>query len=163
MYAKSNGSRADPRPRAATAASAQSTSHPALMRRLDRLAAIMDDRFRIPFTNLRFGMDSVVGLVPGVGDAATTAVSALIVHQAWQAGVPQTLLARMAGNVAIDAVLGAIPLAGDLFDFSFKANRRNVWLLRQHFATLAAPRGKGLFRTNGARPAAAAASEKVSA
>jgi uncharacterized protein DUF4112 len=96
------------------------------------LARLMDDNFRIPGTTFRFGWDSVLGLFPGLGDVLTGAVSLLIVHHAWQTGAPKLTLARMLANVGIDFVAGAVPFLGDLFDFAFKANRRNARLLEQH-------------------------------
>src|SRR5699024_5454147 len=88
--------------------------------------------FRIPGTRVRFGFDSLLGLVPGIGDAATTLPAAYIVYRAHGLGVPWSTLARMGGNVAVDLFIGAIPVLGDIFDVGFKANRRNVALLRRH-------------------------------
>lgn len=100
--------------------------------RLDALANRMDRAFRIPFTHIRFGWDSVVGLVPGVGDTAALIPSLYILHQAHDMGAPKPLLARMAGNIGIDWVVGLMPLVGDLLDIGVKSNTRNVALLRQH-------------------------------
>jgi len=100
--------------------------------RLEALSHLLDDAFRVPGTRLRFGLDGLLGLVPGVGDAATGALSAYLVLGAWRLGVPGGVLARMIANVAIDTVLGTIPVLGDLLDFGFKANRRNMALLRRH-------------------------------
>jgi len=96
------------------------------------IAGLMDDRFVIPGTGLRFGLDSIVGLFPGFGDVITTAISLLIVHHAWQSGASKFTLARMLGNVGIDFVVGVVPVFGDLFDFVFKANRKNMRLLEAH-------------------------------
>jgi hypothetical protein len=96
------------------------------------LAQMMDSNFRIPGTPLRFGWDSVLGLFPGVGDVLTSAISLLILHHAWETKAPAHVLARMMGNVAIDFVLGIVPVVGDLFDFVFKANRKNALLLERH-------------------------------
>jgi hypothetical protein len=90
------------------------------------IAGMMDDQFRIPGTPLRFGWDSVLGLFPGIGDVLTSAVSLLIVHHAWQTKASPLTMTRMLGNVGIDFVVGAIPFVGDLFDFAFKANRKNA-------------------------------------
>lgn len=98
---------------------------------LDRLAWWLDERFRIPGTNVRVGLDGLIGLIPGIGDTATTLVSAWIVYRAWRMGVPRTVLTRMAANVAVDYVAGTIPLVGDVFDVAFKANRRNIALLQR--------------------------------
>lgn len=103
------------------------------LHRIERAADWLDARFRLPGTRLRFGLDGLLGLVPGVGDAAGLAASAWIVATAREAGAPWGLVARMALNIAVDAVVGAVPLVGDLFDFGFKANRRNAALLRRHF------------------------------
>jgi hypothetical protein len=100
--------------------------------RLRRLAYLLDDRFRIPGTRYRIGLDGLVGLVPGIGDGVTTLVALYIVLEARRLGVPPTKLGRMAINVGIDAVLGAVPLVGDLFDVAWKANRRNLALLLDH-------------------------------
>ena len=102
------------------------------IRRLARLAHWMDSRFRIPGTNVRFGLDSIVGLLPGVGDGATTIPAAYLIIRAHQLGVPRPLLLRMTLNVATDLVLGAVPIVGDLVDVGFKANLRNVDLLKRH-------------------------------
>ena len=101
---------------------------------LDRLARLLDGQWRIPGTSIRFGVDALVGLIPGIGDAATGVVSAYIVYRAWRMGVPTGLLALMALNIGLDTVLGSIPLAGSVFDVFFRANQRNMWLLRRHFA-----------------------------
>jgi len=102
------------------------------LRALERLARLMDDRFRVPGTNYRIGLDGFLGLVPGVGDVAGAVVSLYIVHQARRHGASRWLQSRMLGNVALDLVVGTIPLVGDLFDFGFKANRRNMELLARH-------------------------------
>ena len=101
------------------------------LRRLDRLASVLDTCIPVPFLRTRIGIDGLIGVVPGVGDAATGAVSLYIVAEAWRLGVPATTILRMLGNVAVDTVIGVIPLFGDLFDLAYKANRRNVELLRR--------------------------------
>jgi Domain of unknown function (DUF4112) len=105
------------------------------------LARTLDDRFAIPGTSIRFGWDSVLGFVPGLGDALTTALALVIVHHAWQSGASKLLLARMLGNVAADFAVGVVPVLGDVFDFVFKASRRNVRLLEQHLDSKASTRG----------------------
>ncbi|MEH3146877.1 MAG: DUF4112 domain-containing protein [Methylobacterium frigidaeris] len=102
-----------------------------VLARLELLAHILDTAFVLP-GNRRIGLDALVGLIPVVGDLVTTAVSSYIIWEARRLNVPRTLIARMAANVAIDGVVGAVPLVGDLFDAAFKANRRNVRLLRRH-------------------------------
>lgn len=101
------------------------------LRRLDSLSFLLDNAIRIPGTNARFGMDAVIGLVPGFGDAAGSLMSAYIVVQAARLGAPVPSLMRMLLNVGVEAVVGAVPFAGDLFDAAFKANARNVALLRR--------------------------------
>ena len=102
------------------------------LRRLDRFAHLSDNAYRIPFIGRRIGLDGIVGLVPGIGDAVTALAALYPLVEAWRLGVPATLLVRMLGNIGCDSILGAVPIAGDLFDFAFKANRRNVALLRRH-------------------------------
>ena len=100
--------------------------------RIESLASLLDTACIIPGTNLRFGFDAVVGLVPGIGDALTTALSLWLVKEARALGAPAHLIARMLGNIAIDGVAGAMPLLGDAFDLVWKSNRRNLYLLRRH-------------------------------
>ena len=107
-------------------------SHEERLAQVQWLARMMDDRFAVPGTRLRFGWESIIGVFPGLGDALTSIISLIIVHHAWQTGASRFTLARMLGNVAADFVIGAIPFVGDLFDFAFKANRRNARLLEQH-------------------------------
>jgi Domain of unknown function (DUF4112) len=107
-------------------------SHAERLAQVRWLARMLDDSFGIPGTRIRFGWDSVLGLFPGFGDVLTSALSLVIVHHAWQTGASKLTLARMLGNVAADFAIGAIPFLGDLFDFAFKANRRNARLLEQH-------------------------------
>jgi hypothetical protein len=102
------------------------------IRRLEKLADWLDSRFIIPGTNVRFGLDSVLGLIPGLGDTVTALPAIYVVMAAQKLGVSRFVLMRMIGNVGVDMLLGAIPLLGDLFDVGFKANRRNVALLRRH-------------------------------
>ncbi len=109
--------------------------HEAELRRLETLADWLDSRFRLPGTNFRFGLDGLLGLVPGVGDTVTGAAGAYVIVTAYRLGAPTPLLARMGANTAIDWIVGSIPLVGDLLDFGFKANRRNTALLRRHLET----------------------------
>lgn len=104
------------------------------LKQLDWLAELMDDRFRVPGTNIRFGLDSLVGLAPGIGDSVSSLVSAAIVLEVWRKGVPAHVVMRMCGNIALDFVLGSVPLVGDMFDVAWKANRRNLQLARKHIA-----------------------------
>jgi hypothetical protein len=93
------------------------------------LARVLDEAVRIPGTNIRIGLDALLGLLPGGGDVAGGVFSGLIILQAARAGAPAPVLGRMLANVAIDVVVGAIPLLGDLFDVAWRANTRNVRLL----------------------------------
>ena len=111
-------------------------------RRLERLATALDSAFVVPGLGFRFGADSLLGLVPGVGDAFALGLSGWLILEARRIGAPRTMLARMAGNVAVDALFGTVPVVGDVFDVFFKANRRNVTLVRGHIAELRAARAK---------------------
>ncbi len=102
------------------------------MMRLDALATVMDSAITIPGTNVTMGLDALLGLLPVVGDAIAGVISSYIIWEARRIGAPKFLLARMAGNVAIDTVIGSIPFAGDIFDVAFKSNRKNVALLQRH-------------------------------
>jgi hypothetical protein len=94
---------------------------------------LLDDAFRIPGTRIRFGLDSILGAVlPGAGDALTAVGSVSLLLLALKQRVPTGILVRMLFNIAIDAILGAIPVLGDLFDVAYKANRRNLQLLESH-------------------------------
>jgi hypothetical protein len=101
------------------------------LRRLDSLGYLLDNSIRVPGTSFRFGADALIGLVPGLGDAAGSLMSAYIVVQAARLGAPASSLVRMLLNVGIEALVGAIPFAGDLFDAVFKANLRNLALLHR--------------------------------
>lgn len=103
----------------------------ASLARLETLAHFMDTAFVIPGINRRVGFDALIGLVPVIGDVAGMVISSFIVYEAKRLGAPRWLVARMGLNVAFDGLLGVVPLAGDLFDAAFKANRRNVRLLRR--------------------------------
>lgn len=104
----------------------------AALDRLERFARLMDTAIRVPGTGVRIGLDSVIGLVPGIGDAISAVFAMWIVAEAARLGVPKRKLARMMANVLIDAGVGAIPIAGDLFDVAFRANARNFEILREH-------------------------------
>ncbi|MGQ4274239.1 DUF4112 domain-containing protein [Terrihabitans sp. B22-R8] len=104
----------------------------ARLARLDRLARLMDSAFAIPGTRIRFGADSVIGLAPGVGDLIAQGVAAYIVYEAYQMGVPKHKLLRMGGNVLVDLVFGSVPLFGDVFDVFWRANNRNMRIVRDH-------------------------------
>jgi nitrate reductase NapE component len=100
-------------------------------RSLDQLSGWMDGLFRIPGTGWRFGLDALVGLIPGVGDMATTAVSFYVLAAGVRYRVPKVTLLRMGLNIAVDYLAGSIPIVGDLFDAAWKSNQRNVQLIRE--------------------------------
>jgi Domain of unknown function (DUF4112) len=102
------------------------------LQRVARLAYWLDDRFRIPGTRRRIGLDGLLGLIPGIGDTATALLASYIVLEAARLGVPRNMIARMLANVGLDYLLGLVPLVGDLADFAWKANRRNARMLRDH-------------------------------
>lgn len=96
------------------------------------IARLMDTVFTVPGTNVRFGLDAIIGLFPGVGDAAGALISTVLIAQAARQGVPKVIVFRMAGNVFINSLLGAIPIFGDVFSVFFKSNVKNYDLLRKH-------------------------------
>jgi Domain of unknown function (DUF4112) len=96
------------------------------------IARLMDSAFVIPGTNIRFGLDPIIGLLPGIGDGATALTSLMLFLKAAGQGVPKIVLARMALNIVLNTSLGAVPVAGDAFSFWFKSNDRNYDLLRKH-------------------------------
>jgi len=102
------------------------------LRRVRAVAILLDEAIRVPGTNLRFGIDPLVGLVPGLGDLLGGAASAYIVLEAARAGAPASVLLRMAMNVGIDTIVGGLPVLGDAFDFAWKSNTRNARLLARH-------------------------------
>ena len=94
---------------------------------------LLDDRFRIPGTDVRFGLDPIIGILfPGIGDAVTGTGSIGLLTLAVRRGVPRVVLWRMVLNILIDMLFGSLPIVGDIFDVAFKANRRNLELIRQH-------------------------------
>lgn len=109
-----------------------STPKPSSARELERLAHWLDSVFEIPGIRLRFGIDALLGLLPGVGDTASALASIYILQAADKFGVSRITLARMTLNIIVDLLVGAIPFVGDLFDVYWKANRQNVELLRRH-------------------------------
>jgi hypothetical protein len=113
-------------------APATSKDHDALLAHLERLTDLLDSRWRIPGTRIPIGIDGIASLLPVVGDSATGVVSAYLVFQAARFGVPKSVLLRMAGNVGLDWAVGSVPVLGTIFDIGFRANRRNMNLLRRH-------------------------------
>lgn len=105
--------------------------------KLKHLEVLLDEAFRVPFTQVRFGIDGIVGLVPGLGDVLAGLLSLVIPFAAWARGVPYITIVRMTANVAIGILVGSIPIFGDIFDVGWKSNRRNYLLMQRH---LLAPR-----------------------
>ena len=105
-------------------------------RRLDRLATTLDSAFRIPVIGVRVGADALLGLVPVAGDLAGMGLSGYLVLEARRLGAPTWLLTRMAANVAVDTLFGSVPIVGSVFDVMYKANRKNMALLREHLDDL---------------------------
>lgn len=101
----------------------------------ERLVRLMDDRFRIPILNIRFGLDPIIGLVPFAGDIVSFLISLLIIIALTRNGLPTSLIVRMVGNVLLDLLIGGIPILGDVWDFFHKANRKNLKLARGYFET----------------------------
>ncbi len=114
------------------------------LRRLNNLARLLDTAVRVPGTGIRFGADSLLGLLPVIGDASGAIIGLAIVNEGRRLGVPSDKLARMLTNIAVDAALGSVPLLGDAFDVYFKAHKRNIGIILDHFdveaAELAEPR-----------------------
>ena len=118
--------------------------HDQARERLDRLAWALDSAIRLPGTDIRLGADALLNLIPGIGNVATTALSAWLIREAWRLGASRRTLARMAGNVALDGLISSVPLAGSVADVFWKANRRNMAILNRHLDEKAARRsGKG--------------------
>jgi hypothetical protein len=102
------------------------------LNRLRRLAWLIDGVFSLPGTRFRFGLNSVIGLLPVGGDAVLGAISLYIIYEAAQLGVPRPKLARMLANVGVELLGGSVPLVGDLFDMALKANLRNLAIIEEH-------------------------------
>ena len=96
---------------------------------LDMLSHLLDDFIRIPGTPIRFGLDGIIGFIPGIGDVLGGLASTILIVAAWSRGIPKVTLARMVANVAIETAVGSVPVLGNLFDIGWKANRRNYKLL----------------------------------
>ncbi|WP_240782548.1 DUF4112 domain-containing protein [Roseococcus sp. SYP-B2431] len=108
--------------------------------RLDLIADLLDSRWRIPGTGIRFGADALLSLIPAAGPAISTALSGYLIWEAHRLGASRGLLARMIANVGLDAAISSVPLVGAVGDVFFRANRRNMALLRQHRARTAGSR-----------------------
>jgi hypothetical protein len=99
---------------------------------LRRWSVLLDSAFRVPGTNLTFGLDPIIGLIPWIGDVTTPLFAAVLLLHAVRLRIPRIVQLRMLMNAAIDLVIGLVPLVGDLFDFGWKANVRNLALLERH-------------------------------
>ncbi len=104
------------------------------LKQLEQLADLMDNKFTLPGTQVRLGLDALLGLIPVLGDTISLAVSATIFQSAHDMGVPKHVKWRMGGNIFMDWLIGLVPLIGDAFDIGWKANRRNVALLKKHLS-----------------------------
>jgi uncharacterized membrane protein len=107
------------------------------LRRMEALAKLLDAAFVLPGTQRKIGIDAIIGLVPGIGDVVTTVLSAYIIWEARNLGVPRWIIGRMLANLALHASIGAIPVAGDAFDAVFQVNLRNMRLVRKHLDRIA--------------------------
>ncbi len=103
------------------------------LQRLDAISKLMDSQFRIPGTNIRFGLDPILGLFPFAGNLAGYCVSAYLLFEMYRNGASGKLLVKMTGNVILDAIFGTIPYIGIIPDIWYKANNRNMRLLKQHY------------------------------
>ena len=106
--------------------------------RLRSLSKLLDSSIRIPVLGYRIGLDPIIGLIPGVGDAVTLLPAGYIVFEAYRLGVPRRILVQMGLNLGVETLFGAVPVLGDVFDATFKANNRNLYLLEQHVGKLGA-------------------------
>jgi hypothetical protein len=105
-------------------------------RRLQRIAKLMDSQIRVPGLGLKIGADAILGLVPGFGDILTGAIGAYLIYEAQRLGIPRSAIVRMIANIAVDTAIGAIPLFGDVWDFFFRSNDRNMQILARHIGGL---------------------------
>ncbi|MGB2926118.1 MAG: DUF4112 domain-containing protein [Limnothrix sp.] len=110
-----------------------STENLKKLQRIKSLSKLLDNAIAIPGTKFKIGLDSIIGLVPAVGDYLTLFVSAYIVYEAAQLGATKETITKMAGNVLVDGVVGSVPVVGDLFDFVWKSNEKNLALLEKDF------------------------------
>ncbi|WP_086047919.1 DUF4112 domain-containing protein [Hugenholtzia roseola] len=113
----------------------QQATLPAELRWIERSSQILDEAFGIPATNVRFGLDPLIGMIPMVGDLLSFAISASMLIAVVRHGVSLSVLFKMLGNILVDYLVGLLPFLGDFFDFAFKANKRNLTLLQRYYAT----------------------------
>lgn len=107
-----------------------SSSRNDAVRRMEFMAKLLDNAFAIPGTSQRVGIDAIIGLIPGLGDIATTLLSSYVIWEARNLGVSKLAVGRMLGNLAVHATVGAIPIIGDVFDAFFRVNQRNMRIVR---------------------------------
>jgi len=107
-------------------------AHDRRLARLQRMAWWLDEVIRVPGTRIRIGLDPILGLIPGLGDVVGAFLSAAIVMESIRRGVPKSTVVRIVTNIILDTTIGALPVLGDLFDFAWKSNRRNLDLLERH-------------------------------
>lgn len=116
------------------------------LKRISRLARVMDTAIRVPGIGVRFGADSLMGLIPGIGDAAGGLIGLFIINEARKLGLPRHKILQMVGNVGLDVAVGSVPLLGDVFDVYFKAHKRNANLILDHFPDHRADLDPGLLK-----------------
>ena len=114
------------------------SEHEKTIRSIEDLARLMDSQFKLPGTEFKLGLDTLIGLIPGIGDTIGMGVSGYIIFQSAKLGVPKHKTAHMLFNSGIDWLIGIIPFVGDLFDWGWKANNKNAAILRDHFGPPAA-------------------------
>lgn len=112
------------------------------LHRVEKLSRLLDEAFRVPGTRIRLGLDSLIGLIPGVGDVAGLLLGGYVVLEAHRLGAPGELKLRMARNVVVDALVGLVPFFGDLYDVAYRSNRRNVQMLLDHYRPAEARPGR---------------------
>ncbi|MEL7248471.1 MAG: DUF4112 domain-containing protein [Bacteroidota bacterium] len=110
----------------------QSTT-PTELKWLDGATQLLDNRFRIPGTDIRFGFDFLIGLMPGIGDIISLSISGLLVTVMARKGASGMVILKMLWNILLDAIVGTVPILGDIFDLAYRANRRNLALLQEHY------------------------------
>ena len=121
-------------PRTSSRVQTYDTSTEQSLARLEALAKLMDSAFFVPGTNIRMGLDGIIGLVPVIGDLVSGAISSYLIWEARRLGASRWVIGRMAANTFIDTAFGAIPVAGDVFDVLFRTNMKNLALLKKHLA-----------------------------
>ncbi|MEY2857978.1 MAG: hypothetical protein RLZZ74_2290 [Cyanobacteriota bacterium] len=113
--------------------------------KLRRISKLLDNAIAIPGTKISFGLDPILGLLPGGGDTVTGGIAAYIVIEAARMGIPREILWKMVGNILIDSFAGTVPVMGDLFDLGWKANVKNIELLEKHLDVAESTKGDSLF------------------